>query len=425
MLKATRTPFPFSASPNSKHLLPADAQQSTRKRRRETSPRPAIAIRSREYCAARQVALSVWEPEGSIVKYPEEGRHRPLRRMVPVRCWRHTEQGRIGEMLRVIVPTLNAAADWPQFAPALLACVRPDQVLLIDSESTDGTVELASKAGFGVCSIARTEFNHGGTRQRAAEMLPDEDILVYLTQDAVLAGSNELKKLIAAFDDPQVMAAYGRQVPRPGACAIEAHARDFNYPAVSRLQELTSRRRLGLKTIFMSNSFAAYRRSALMGVGGFPSNVIFGEDTITAANLILAGYKVAYVAEACVYHSHSYTWIQEFKRYFDIGVLHSRERWLLDEFGGANGEGRRFFLSELRYLLQRDQWSIPSALVRTGFKLLGYRLGRRENWLSLDLKRLMSMSPRFWEARSVADLSDGSDQPSALVSKRVRHACRR
>ncbi|HEY6848352.1 MAG TPA: glycosyltransferase family 2 protein, partial [Terracidiphilus sp.] len=141
---------------------------------------------------------------------------------------------------------------------------------------------------------------------------------------------------------------------------------------------------------------AAYRRSALMNAGGFPTNVIFGEDMITAARLLLTGHKVAYVADACAHHSHPYTPMQEFKRYFDIGVLHSRERWLLDEFGKANGEGKRFVLSELRYLQGRDAWQIPSALLRTGIKLVGYQLGQMEARLTPGIKRRLSMHPKFW-----------------------------
>jgi rhamnosyltransferase len=300
-------------------------------------------------------------------------------------------------MLNVIVPTLNAAKDWPLFAPALLACVQPEQVLIVDSASTDGTVELAREAGFRVCSIERVNFNHGNTRQQAAAMLPNAEILVYMTQDAVLAGPDELSKLLTAFDDIRIGAAYGRQLPRKGAGAIEAHARGFNYPVASEVRDLASRDRLGFKSIFISNSFAAYRRSALMDVGGFPPNVIFGEDTIIAANLLLAGYRVAYVASACVYHSHPYTWIQELRRYFDIGVLHCREQWLHEEFGGASGEGKRFVLSELRYLVQRDMCQMPSSLVRTALKLLGYRLGRIEGWVPPILKRRLSMNRRFWD----------------------------
>jgi rhamnosyltransferase len=304
---------------------------------------------------------------------------------------------RLAGMLRVIVPTLNAAKEWSLFAPALLACVRPEHVLIVDSESTDGTVELARSAGLQVCSVAPAKFNHGGTRQMAAEMLPDADILIYLTQDAILTSPDALENLVAVFADPEVGAACGRQLPRPQAAAIEAHARAFNYPETSAVRTLASRTELGIKAIFLSNSLAAYRRSALMRVGGFPADVILGEDTVTAARLLLAGYKVAYVAESGVYHSHQYTKMQEFKRYFDIGVLHSRERWLLEEFGKTTGEGKRFVLSELRYLQERDAWQIPSALVRIGVKFLGYRLGRMEARLSPGIKRRLSMHPRFWQ----------------------------
>jgi rhamnosyltransferase len=296
----------------------------------------------------------------------------------------------------IIVPTLNAAKEWKRFAPALLACIHPKRVLIVDSQSTDGTVELALAAGFRVHSIPRERFNHGTTRQLAAHMLPESEILVYLTQDAVLADSAAISRLVSAFDDPTIAAAYGRQLPRSGAGAIESHARRFNYSPASHIRDLRSRDELGIKSIFISNSFAAYRREALMKVGGFPQDVIFGEDTVTAARLLLSGDRIAYVAEAIVYHSHPYTCTQEFKRYFDIGVLHRREHWLLEKFGNTKSEGRKFVLSELFYLRQAEPFQIPSALLRTGLKLLGYRMGGMERILPLALKTRLSMHKRFW-----------------------------
>lgn len=297
----------------------------------------------------------------------------------------------------VIVPTLNAAADWPRFAPPLLASVEPEQVLIVDSSSTDDTVDLARAAGCRVHIIRRAEFNHGGTRQLAADLPTDADLLVYLTQDAVLASQDEIASLLTVFLDPKIAAAYGRQLPRQEATPIERHARLFNYRSTSSVRTLKTREQLGIKSIFISNSFAAYRRDALIAVGGFPRDVIFGEDTITAAKFLLAGWMIAYVAEAQVYHSHGYTWRQDFKRYFDIGVLHARENWLLKEFGSADGEGGRFVRSELSYLWPRYWWLIPSALIRTALKLVGYRLGGIENRLSLGLKRRLSMHRRFWD----------------------------
>lgn len=299
-------------------------------------------------------------------------------------------------VVRIVVPTLNAASDWPAFAPPLLASLSPEHVLIVDSSSTDQTATLARNAGFRVHAIPQAEFNHGATRQLAAELLPEADILIYITQDAILTAPASIENLLRPFADPSVAAAYGRQLPRIGADAIEAHARNFNYPEQSEIRSFASRERLGFKTIFLSNSFAAYRRSALMAVGGFPTQVIFGEDSVIAARLLMAGSKIAYVAEASVRHSHPYTWTQEFKRYFDIGVLHSRERWLQDSFGGTGGEGKRFVTSELTYLRHKDPLRIPSGLIRTGLKLLGYKLGGSEKNLSLGMKRRLSMHPRFW-----------------------------
>jgi rhamnosyltransferase len=296
----------------------------------------------------------------------------------------------------VVVPTLNAADDWPRFAQPLLASIPANRVLVLDSSSTDGTADLARAMGLRVHTIPRAEFNHGGTRQLAAELLPDVEILVFLTQDAVLADSNAIRELLEPFEDPTVAAAFGRQLPRAGATPIEAHARHFNYPPQSNIRVLESRETMGLKTVFISNSFAAYRRAALMAVGGFPRHVIFGEDTVTAAKLLFSGGKIAYVANAQVYHSHSYTWMQEFRRYFDIGVLHAKESWLLEEFGDAGGEGGRFVRSEFRYLWPSFKSLVPSALVRTVLKLAAYRFGRMERKLSIGFKRRLSMNSAFW-----------------------------
>ncbi|HQT43292.1 MAG TPA: glycosyltransferase [Halothiobacillus sp.] len=299
-------------------------------------------------------------------------------------------------MVRVIIPTVNAGVHWAESLGQIVAQSIGPEVLVMDSGSTDGTVSLATSAGFAVRSIPKADFNHGGTRQLAVELLPDAEIIVFMTQDAILADNHALSRLIAAFDDPQVGVAYGRQLPRPQAGLIESHARLFNYPDKSHVATLADRDRMGIKAAFSSNSFAAYRRSALQAVGGFPRDIILGEDTFVAARMLLAGWKVAYQADALVFHSHGYSYVQEFRRYFDIGVFHHREYWMLTAFGKPEGEGGRFVRSELSYLRKNAPWLIPSALLRTGLKYLGYRLGRIEGRLPVSLKRVLSMHRGFW-----------------------------
>lgn len=297
----------------------------------------------------------------------------------------------------LIVPTLNAGSRWQDWLEREnQQSLRPARKLVIDSSSDDHTPRLARARGFEVVSIARREFNHGATRRMAGELLDDCDILVYLTQDALLASSDALSRLVAAFDDPDVALAYGRQLPHEDAGPIGAHARLFNYPATGVRKTLADVRRLGIKTAFCSNSFAAYRRSDLLAVGGFASNVIFGEDAHVATRLLLSGKAIRYVAEARVYHSHDYSLTEDFRRYFDIGVFHAREAWMLQALGKAEREGLRFVTSEIAYLLMRAPWLVPSAVARVALKYSAYQLGRREKMLSPGRKYKLSLNRAFW-----------------------------
>jgi rhamnosyltransferase len=230
------------------------------------------------------------------------------------------------DRVALIIPTLNAEKHLDTLIPALQAqSFQPGTLLVIDSSSTDDTAARFSAAGAEVIVIPRSQFDHGGTRQRAVNRLsPRIEVVVFLTQDAVPADSDTVTRIVGAFTDPEVGVAYGRQLPHHGAGAIEAHARLFNYPPESVVLRPQDAVGAGIKATFCSNSFAAYRRRALELVGGFPSGTIFGEDAAVTGRMLLSGWAKAYVAEAQVHHSHSYRIGEEFRRYFDVGVMHAR-----------------------------------------------------------------------------------------------------
>jgi rhamnosyltransferase len=297
----------------------------------------------------------------------------------------------------VAIPTLNAGNGWQKCLAAVKSqSCTPQRMLIIDSASTDQTVELAQTAGFELLHIARSEFNHGGTRQRAVEYLDDCDIIVFLTQDAILAHADSLSEIITQFDDPMVAVAYGRQLPHQGAKPIEAHARIFNYGPQSTRKDTAAAARLGAKVFFCSNSFAAYRRSLLLTLGGFRNDLILGEDMEYAARAVNAGYVNMYCATAAVLHSHDYAFTQSVARYFDLGVFYAENFHMQQQFGSYGGEGARFLRSELTYLAHRSPFSIPRALILTAAKLLGYRLGRMHRVLPTALKRRLSQYPSYW-----------------------------
>lgn len=297
----------------------------------------------------------------------------------------------------VIIPTFNAAPFWELLYSRLsLQGLAPEQILIIDSSSTDGTIDLARSVGYQCISIAQRDFNHGRTRQLGCNHFHWAELLIYMTQDALPAKSDSFSTLCDVFADPTIGAACGRQLSRPEANAIERHARLFNYPETSNKRNLSSRATLGLKATFFSNSFAAYRRSSLLQAGGFPSNVIVAEDSVVAARLLILGWEIAYVGDAAVVHSHAFTVRQEFSRYFDTGVHHAREPWIRRNFGGAGKEGQRFVISELFYLRLHHLSLIPLALFRTLSKSLGYQLGIRERYFPIVVKRYISSQPLFW-----------------------------
>jgi rhamnosyltransferase len=296
-----------------------------------------------------------------------------------------------------IVPVYNGKHDLTRLLDSLQNQSVSFDVLVVDSSSHDGSQELARARTSQVHVIPSIEFNHGGTRQLMIERHPDYDIYVFMTQDAYLQDSDAVARLIQPFSDRKVGAVCGRQLHHWDANLLAQHARIFNYPPSVAIKSIADAPHLGIKTAFMSNSFAAYRKEALDAVGGFPNHVIFAEDMYVASRMLMGGWKIAYAGNAQCRHSHNYTLREEFSRYFDMGVFHAREPWIRQTFGGAGGEGIQYVKSELSFLGFRYWYLWPGSILRNAIKLLGYKLGQQEVRLPLMLKRKLGMYRRYWD----------------------------
>ncbi|MGX8940669.1 glycosyltransferase family 2 protein [Symbiopectobacterium sp. Eva_TO] len=297
----------------------------------------------------------------------------------------------------LVVPTYNGGAIWGKCADKIKQyCDNNVSIHVIDSSSTDNTREIAKNNGFHVTMIDSKDFNHGGTRNIAVENNYENfDIVIFLTQDAI-PEANFVERIIEVFTDDTVACAYGRQLPHLDAKAIAEHARYFNYSHEHHVYSIADVPQVGIKAVFLSNSFSAYRVSVFRALNFFPTNCILGEDMHFAARAVLAGYKIAYVADAQVRHSHNYSVIEEFKRYFDIGVFHADEPWIREKFGGAGGEGIKYIRSEFKYLLKKSPISIPIALLNNFMKLFGYKLGQKYRHIPKVVIKQLSMHKRYW-----------------------------
>lgn len=244
--------------------------------------------------------------------------------------------------------------------------------------------------------ISREEFDHGKTRAMGADMT-DSEFLVYFTQDAVPADEYVLERLLEPFEDSQVAAVYGRQLPDRDCKIIERYIRTFNYPEESRKKTKADLKNLGIKTYFCSNVCAAYRKSAYREAGGFPVRTIFNEDMILAAKMIQAGRAVVYAAEARVIHSHNYGWIQQFKRNFDLAVSQADHPEIFRTVS-SESEGMRLVKETASYLVSIGKpWLIFQLVMSSGFKFLGYQAGKQYQKLPAGVIKKFTMNPAYWE----------------------------
>jgi rhamnosyltransferase len=304
--------------------------------------------------------------------------------------------------ISVLIPTFNGEKTLEElFATLHRQTLKVSEILVADSSSSDMTVDVCKRNGAKVWSISKNDFDHGGTRSFLAEKASG-DIVVFFTQDATPATRDALSLLVKPLlENESCACSYGRQLPRPDAHWHASYLRKFNYPVGSSVKTFSDREKIGLRTIFTSNSFAAYNRNRLLKVGCFKNGLIFGEDTCTVGRLLEAGYTNVYVGEAAVYHSHNYSLTEEFRRSFDIGVLHSSEKWLLNTFGKAENIGFTYVKSAIHHLAaDRRYILILSFIARTGVKLLGYKLGRIHERLPLPLRPVLSMHTGWWQKRN-------------------------
>lgn len=258
----------------------------------------------------------------------------------------------------IIIPTYNAEKEGIE---NLLKSIKeqtlsPDKICIIDSSSTDNTVAICKKYGCDITIIKKESFNHGLTRQIGIDNNKNYDYAVLMTQDILLKDKNTLEILLSSFNEENVAVAYGRQLAGKNSSFIEKISRQFNYPANSIIKSKDDIGKYGISTAFCSDSFAAYKISDLLSIGGFPKTD-FAEDMLAAAKIILAGKKVYYNANAEVFHSHPYSIILEYNRGKAIGKMHKENKWLIDTFGKAENKGRELlstlqFHKKILYILQ-------------------------------------------------------------------------
>ena len=245
-----------------------------------------------------------------------------------------------------------------------------------------------------VSHLTKQEFDHGGTRRHGVE-LSHADIFVMMTQDAIPADKYLLQRLTCNLQG-DIAVAYARQLPKKDSGVEERFSRQFNYPDKRRVKAAEDLPKLGIKTFFCSDVCAAYRREIYDALGGFVPKAIFNEDMIYAAGAIRNGYKIAYEAQAMVYHSHNYTNMQQLHRNFDLGVSQAEHPEIFASTPSESEGGRMVKAAAAYFKQQKKLYCLPHFYIQCAFKYAGYFLGKHYKKLPKSWILRLTSNREYW-----------------------------
>ncbi|MDQ8188161.1 glycosyltransferase family 2 protein [Pelagicoccus sp. SDUM812002] len=295
----------------------------------------------------------------------------------------------------VIIPTYNAESTISFCLDALLRVCSSEDILVVDSRSSDATVDIV-KGRQVDCKLIPDVFNHGLTREFARRCY-ESRVCVYLTQDAILSNDSSIEKLVEPLLSGECDIVYGRQLPRRCSGVFERFPRQFSYGDDDQIRSIEDIGEYGVHTFFCSNSFAAYSQAALDSVGGFPK-VLSNEDYVVTAMILKFGGKIKYSSSVSVVHSHPFRSIEEFKRNFDNGFMRRDYQWVSSLVGPAESRGILFVRGLISAVREDNFLKIPVAIWVCCVKWAGFRVGflfgkHLPPWLC----RRLSGSAAYWQ----------------------------
>jgi rhamnosyltransferase len=310
----------------------------------------------------------------------------------------------------VAIPVYNGGQDLARVLSAVRAqeIDRAVQLLIVDSGSTDGSVELARSSGADVVEIRPAEFSHGGTRNLLMQLAEGEHV-AFLSQDAVPAHHRWLSRLIEGFDEADDVAlVFGPYIPRPDASPmVKRELTEFfsgfaggEGPLLQRLEPGAAAVRSPSLLTFFSDANGCLARATWERVPY--RDVPYAEDQLLAVELLEAGYAKVFHPGAGVVHSHDYSTVTYFRRCFD------EWRALREIYGHVESARPRRVISQIYRgvtgdrAYMRNNGAPGSVLAIDTMRSLRYHLtrslgslaGSRADRFPSRLRRLLSLEGR-------------------------------
>jgi len=224
--------------------------------------------------------------------------------------------------ITVIIPTLNSATVIGRALEALYTSDRqPDEVIVVDGYSHDGTVEKAQQ--FPVQIYFNPKVHAAAARNIGIQQAQGE-IIAFTDSDCV-PQADWLARIEAHFtSDNELAGVGGRMLPLPPTNEIEAFSGHvflneiMRYPCTA--GEITER---ALAGAFITAN-CAYRRETLLLVGGFRDEFGNNAEDIDLFWRLVGRERLYYDPEIIVYHSFPTTRQALARKYFQHGIASSK-----------------------------------------------------------------------------------------------------
>ena len=213
----------------------------------------------------------------------------------------------MSELVSVVIRTLNEERHLEELIVAIKMQKSNRyeiEIVIVDSGSTDSTLEIAEKYGCRITHIKKSDFTFGRSLNVGCDFANGQ-YLVFISGHCIPVNNQWIEGLVIPLSGRVVAYSYGKQIGRDTTKFSEQKLFDKYFPNEEKIPQVG---------FFCNNANSALRKDVWVKYP-FDEKLTGLEDMYLAQQILAKGEKIGYAASASVYHIHNESWMQVKNRY--------------------------------------------------------------------------------------------------------------